>query len=378
MKTEVKTAIVMAIVIIIGIGGANAYFSSLEVPKASSNQNPPNTDSSASAITKPSIISSIDKSKFRKAPELSGIAGYINTTPEELKAAMKDKVVLYDIWTYSCINCQRTLPYITAWNDKYADQGLLIIGIHSPEFEFEKDYNNVKIAVEKFGIKYPVVLDNDHQTWDAFENRYWPRKYIADSEGYIRYDHIGEGGYAETEKIIQQLLEERGQTLGLKVAAAQPLVNLQEHQFYASQTPELYFGYKFSYGRNYLGNSEGFNPEQIVTYSLPSQLRQDNFYLEGQWQNLEDRMKLVSETGKIVLPYFAKSVNIVAANESEIQILLDNKLVTNDNAGTDVQDGVVHISGDRLYNIISTNEASSHTLTIVVKPGFEIYTFTFG
>ena len=118
MKTEVKTAIVMAIVIIIGIGGANAYFSSLEVPKASSNQNPPNTDSSASAITKPSIISSIDKSKFRKAPELSGIAGYINTTPEELKAAMKDKVVLYDIWTYSCINCQRTLPYITAWNDK--------------------------------------------------------------------------------------------------------------------------------------------------------------------------------------------------------------------------------------------------------------------
>ena len=378
MKTEVKTAIVMAIVIIIGIGGANAYFSSLEVPKAPSNQNPPNTDSSASAITKPSIISSIDKSKFRKAPELTGIAGYINTTPEELKAAMKDKVVLYDIWTYSCINCQRTLPYITAWNDKYADQGLLIVGIHSPEFEFEKDYNNVKTAVEKFGIKYPVVLDNDHQTWDAFENRYWPRKYIADSEGYIRYDHIGEGGYAETEKIIQQLLEERGQTLGLKVAAAQPLVNLQEYQFYASETPELYFGYKFSYGRSYLGNSEGFNPGQTVTYSLPSQLKQDNFYLEGQWQNLEDRMKLVSQTGKIVLPYFAKSVNIVAANESEIQILLDGKLVTKDNAGADVQDGVAHISGDRLYNIISTNEASSHTLTIVAKPGFEIYTFTFG
>ena len=164
----------------------------------------------------------------------------------------------------------------------------------------------------------------------------------------------------------------------MNVAVTQPLVDLKEYQFNVSQTPELYFGYNFAFSRNQLGNSEGFKPNQIVTYSLPQQLNQDYFYLEGQWQNFDDRMKLVSENGKIVLPYFAKSVNIVAANESELQILLDGKPVTPENAGTDVQDGTIHISGDRLYNVISSNDAEAHTLTIVGKSGFEIYTFTFG
>jgi thiol-disulfide isomerase/thioredoxin len=291
---------------------------------------------------------------------------------------MKDKVILYDFWTYSCINCIRTLPYITAWNTKYADQGLLIIGIHSPEFEFEKDFNNVQTAVKQYNISYPVVQDNEMKTWKAFENRYWPRKYITDPEGYIRYDHIGEGGYAETEKIIQELLQERNQLLGLNTASAETLVDLEEHQFTASQTPELYFGYNFAFGRNQLGNSGGFYPDQIVTYYLPEKLARDYFYLEGQWQNFGDRMKLVSENGKITLPYFAKSVNIVAANESVLQILLDGKSITFENAGTDVQDGIVNISGDRLYNLISSRNAGTHTLTIIAKPGFEIYTFTFG
>ncbi len=376
MKTEIKTAIIMAIVLVAGIGGASAYFSSLEEPKMTDTQD--QLDTQKQATNNMPAVSTIDKSGFKKAPDLVGIADYINTSPEELKAAMKDKVVLYDIWTYSCINCIRTLPYITAWDEKYANKGLLIIGIHSPEFEFEKDINNVKTAVENYGIKYPVVLDNDMKTWKAFENRYWPRKYIADSEGYIRYDHIGEGGYAETEKVIQQLLEERSQLLGLNVAAAQSLVDLEEHKFSASQTPELYFGYKFAFGRSQLGNSEGFKPDQTVTYSTPNKLQENYFYLEGQWQNFEDRMKLVSENGKITLPYFAKSVNIVAAGQSELRILLDDNPITPGDAGTDVQDGLVHVSDERLYNIISTKEAASHTLTIIAKPGFEIYTFTFG
>ena len=375
MKTELKTALVMGIILVVSIGGVSAYFSSLKPQIQEQNQSDESIQAQAKDMAKISII---DKSRFRKAPELVGISGYINTTPEELEAAMKDKVILYDFWTYSCINCIRTLPYITAWNTKYADQGLLIIGIHSPEFEFEKDFNNVQTAVKQHDITYPVVQDNEMKTWKVFENRYWPRKYIADSEGYIRYDHIGEGGYAETEKVIQDLLQERSQILGLNVVSAQPFVDLEEHQFTASQTPELYFGYNFAFGRNQLGNSEGFKPDQIVTYSLPEKLIQDYFYLEGQWQNFDDRMKLVSENGKIILPYFAKSVNIVAANESDLQILFDGKPVTSENAGTDVQDGTVHISGDRLYNLISTKDAGSHTLTIAAKPGFEIYTFTFG
>lgn len=377
MKSEIKTAIIMGIVLVAGIGGASAYFSSLEEHKMSGTQNPLGDAQKQEDNNAPTVLT-IDKSGFKKVPELVGIEGYINTSPEELKAILKDKVVLYDFWTYSCINCIRTFPYITAWNEKYADKGLLIIGIHSPEFEFEKDINNVKMAVEKYDLKYPVVLDNDHKTWDAFANRYWPAEYITDYQGYIRHTHFGEGSYDETEKVIQQLLEERSQSLGLSMTTAQPLVNLEEHKFTMSQTPELYFGYNFAFGRNYLGNSEGFKPEQTITYSLPSELKRNFYYLEGQWQNLNDRMKLVSENGKIVLPYFAKDVHIVGANEADLQILFDGNPITSNNAGTDVQDGIVHVSENRLYNIISSSEASSHTLTIIAKSGFEIYTFTFG
>ncbi|HSB57883.1 MAG TPA: redoxin family protein [Nitrosopumilaceae archaeon] len=373
MKNELKSALVMGIILLVAIGGASAYFSSLE-PQMQ-NQFDKNVQTQGKETSK---ISNIDKSKFKKAPELIGISGYINTTPEELKAAMKDKVILYDFWTYSCINCIRTLPYITAWNSKYADKGLLIIGVHSPEFEFEKDFHNVQTAVKQYNITYPVVQDNEMKTWKAFDNRYWPRKYITDSEGYIRYDHIGEGGYMETEKIIQDLLQERSQLLGLKIVSSQPLVDLEEHQFTAEQTPELYFGYSFALSRNYLGNPEGFKPDNVVTYALPEKLSLNNFYLEGQWQNFDDRMKLVSENGKIVLPYLAQSVNIVAANESELQILLDGKPIATEDEGMDVKNGSVHISNNNLYNLVSSKEADQHTLTIVAKQGFEIYTFTFG
>ncbi len=155
-----------------------------------------------------SKVPKIDKSGFKKAPELRGITGYINTNPDELRAAMKNKVVLYDFWTYSCSNCQNTFPYIKSWHEKYSDKGLVIVGIHYPEFQFERDINNVRQAVANNDIKFPVVLDNDRVNWDAFNNRYWPRFYLADSEGYIRYDHIGEGAYDETENMIKLLLKE--------------------------------------------------------------------------------------------------------------------------------------------------------------------------
>jgi thiol-disulfide isomerase/thioredoxin len=147
-----------------------------------------------------------DKSQFKKAPEFDKVTGYINTRPINL-SDFQGKVVLVDFWTYSCINCIRTIPYLVEWSEKYADNGLVIIGVHAPEFEFEKNIENVKAAVKKFGIKYPVIQDNDNGTWNAYENQYWPQKYIVDSEGFIRYEHIGEGGYAETEKVIESLLQ---------------------------------------------------------------------------------------------------------------------------------------------------------------------------
>ena len=372
MKTDSKTAIILGMVIVAGVVGISVGFSSLESTSFEPSQTIIQNEDTLQ-------VSSIDKSRYKLAPDLVGIANYINTTPEQLAKEIEGKVVLYDIWTYSCINCVRTLPYVTAWNEKYVDDGLLIIGIHSPEFEFEKDLNNVQMAVNKYGINYPIVLDNDWETWKAFENRYWPRKYLADHEGYIRYDHIGEGGYQETEKIIQQLLEERSLSLGVQLASAESLVDIEEFQHTSFRTPELYFGYKFSQGRNQLGNSEGFNPNNEVTYSLPQDFQQHYFYVEGTWENLEGSMKLVSETGSIVLLYHAKEVNIVTANYAELEIFLDEIPIPASYSGNDVISGKVKTTEAGLYNIVNSEEPASHLLKIdISEPGFEIYTFTFG
>ncbi len=374
MKTESKTAIIFGVIILSAIFSISFVFSSLESTSLESIQTSQKNNQDLLQV------SNVDKSKYKMAPELVGIAHYLNISPEQLSKDIENKVVLYDIWTYSCINCVRTLPYVTEWNEKYSDDGLLIIGIHSPEFEFEKNVNNVKMAVDKYGITYPVVLDNDWETWKAFENRYWPRKYVADHEGYIRYDHIGEGSYKETEKVIQQLLEERAQALGVQMASAESLVDIEEFQHTSFRTPELYFGYKFAQGRNQLGNEEGFNPGKVVTYSIPNNLQQHFFYLDGTWKNQEGGMKLVSDTGSIVLPYHAKEVNIVTANDAELEIYLDDDPISSSYSGRDL------VSGNKLttlesglINIVNSERADSHVLKIIVTGSdFEIYTLTFG
>jgi len=369
MKSEIKTALILGIVIATGLGIMSMIFSSFDEEFESSNMT-----SEGNSITK------IDKSGFKTAPDLVGIAHYLNTTPEELSEEIKDKVVLYDIWTYSCINCIRTLPYVTAWNDKYADQGLLIIGVHSPEFEFEKDPENVKMAIEKYGIDYPVVLDNDMETWKAFDNRYWPRKYIADHEGYIRYDHIGEGGYQETEKIIQKLLDERNTSLGIQMASAASLVDIEEFEHTMFRSPELYFGYKFAQNRNQLGSEEGFQPGKIVTYSESDKVDLHKFYLTGDWKNYKDSMELVSDTGTIKLLYNAKEVNIVTDNVAELKIFLDGEPIPAKYSGDDITLGnSLIVSEPDLYNIVSSENSASHLMEIQIKgKGFQIFTFTFG
>ena len=366
MKSEIKTALILGIVIATGLGILGMIFASFDKNIESAN---------ISADTNP-----IDKFGLKKAPNLIGIADYLNTTPEELSKEIDDKVVLYDIWTYSCINCIRTLPHITAWDDKYADQGLLIIGIHSPEFEFEKDLKNVEMAIEKYGINYPVVLDNDMKTWKAFENNYWPRKYIADHEGYIRYDHIGEGGYQETEQIIQQLLEERSISLGIQMTSTASLVDIEEFEHSIFRTPELYFGYKFAQNRNQLGNEEGFQPGKIISYSEPDNIDLHKFYLTGDWKNYDDSMELVSEVGTIKLLYNAKEVNIVTENNAELEILLDGEPIPTEYVGKDITSiNTLQVTEAGLYNIINSESSSSHIMEIkVTGEGFQIFTFTFG
>ncbi|MCE9652543.1 MAG: redoxin family protein [Nitrosarchaeum sp.] len=373
MKSEIKIPLILGIIIVIAVVGLSVFLSSLDSKVSISKDE----STSVNTVTDGNKI---DKSGFEKAPKLVGISDYINTSPDKLQEKIDHSVVLYDIWTYSCINCIRTLPYITSWNEKYADQGLLIIGIHSPEFEFEKDVTNVKNAVTKYGITYPVVLDNDKETWKAFGNNYWPRKYIADSEGYIRYDHIGEGQYQETEKVIQQLLKERSDSMGTKLKLPQELLSIRESQPSLLRTPELYFGYDFVYGRNQIGSPEGFKPDQDVTYSIPQSKQLHNFYLDGTWKNLPGSMKLVSDSGSIVLPYSGKEVNIVTAGDADLKIKIDGKIIDPAISGKDVGiNGQIHVHEPRLYNIVQTETSENHTLEILVEtPGFEIFTFTFG
>ena len=181
------------------------------------------------------------------AKELVNPDGYINVDNITISELIGKKVILVDFWTYSCINCQRTLPYLVAWYNRYKDDGFIIIGVHTPEFDFEKDYNNVVEATKKWGITYPVVQDNEYQTWRAYNNRYWPRKYLIDIDGFIVYDHIGEGAYDETEMKIRELLDERRQVLGIgeELTNDMAVVKPETTEFSKITTPEIYFGYGF-------------------------------------------------------------------------------------------------------------------------------------
>ena len=341
----------------------------------------------------------INKTQFKKAPDFAQISGYINTPNKNSPIALsslKGKVVLVYIWTYTCINSIRPMPYIDDWDQKYSNKGLVIVGVHSPEFTFEKNYANVKDAVQRFGITYPVILDSDHGTWNAYENNYWPRFYLIDTQGYIRYDHIGEGDYNQIEKSIQSLVTERASLMGAKEISfnTKPTTLIKPESLYyvdlrQSTTPEIYIGYNTS--RALLGNPEGFKPDQTVSYSIPStkNFKPDTVYLEGNWKNNPDNMELQNDTGRILLTYHAKSVNIIAGgkgggvvfnDEGEGAAAGSTAKIPNKSLGADLsQEDSFRIDGHRLYNLAIHNNYTAHNIVIDIKgKGFQFYTFTFG
>jgi thiol-disulfide isomerase/thioredoxin len=396
MNKDNLSALVMAIGVVSLIVGFAIYFNSPELNKVVSGQG--GTTNFVPAIQeignddKMTTIKeaqfSIDKSQFKKAPEFDKVTGYINTKPINF-SDLKGKVVLVDFWTYSCINCIRTIPYLVEWNENYVDKGLVIVGVHAPEFEFEKNIDNVKEAVKKFGIKYPVIQDNDKGTWNAYENQYWPQKYIVDHEGYIRYDHIGEGGYSETEDAIRSLLQERTTQLGLdsglpgtnNTVTETTAKNVQSVDFSKINSPELYFGYQFA--KASLGNSEGFKPDQSVNYSLAtidSDIKPNVIYLDGTWKNNADNMELQSNAGRIALVYSAKSINMVAGGNGEVSISEDGSTVLGKYRGADLsEEGEFTIDGQRLYNLSMHDDYGAHSIVIDINgKGFQAYTFTFG
>ncbi|MCA9385593.1 thioredoxin family protein [Candidatus Dojkabacteria bacterium] len=311
-----------------------------------------------------------------EAPEIRGITNWINSDGETLQE-LEGKVVLIDFWTYSCINCIRTLPYLAEWHEKYEDDGLVIVGLHAPEFAFEKELSNVQNAVEDYEIKYPVGLDNDYATWRAYENRYWPAKYFIDREGNLRHTHFGEGKYSESELVIQELLKEGGeidaQDLTVRTDGDQPPIS-------SEQTHETYLGY--ARAEKFTNKSEALHDE-IHSYTLSEEPEQDYWSLGGMWEQTDEKLISREDGAQLTLTFSAKEVYLVmsAATESPVKVEVDNNLATIQNlAGEDVNsDSVVLVLEPDLYRIIGSSEfLESRTLKLTIPSGVELNAFTFG
>ncbi len=313
------------------------------------------------------------------APEFTGITNWLNIDRPLSLAELQGKVVLVDFWTYSCINCLRTLPYVTRWYDTYKDQGFVVIGVHTPEFEFEKKTSNVADAIERYKIHYPVAQDNAYGTWQAYENRYWPAHYLIDAKGRVRQVHFGEGKYQETEEAIRSLLEEAGQRIEQSTVTA---ANEGEGRS-VRLTPETY-----------LGNDrmERFqSPEKVVSeearYSLPSRIASDNFAFEGSWR-VESERSVAGPGAALELQFRAGKVFLVLApaesgKVARAKILIDGQVAGDGTAGADVDTaGMLSVDSERLYELVHLSDGSApagHRLRIEFEtPGMSAYAFTFG
>ena len=320
--------------------------------------------------------------KYDRAKEVTTPDGFINTDEITVEALVGKKIVLIDFWTYSCINCQRTFPYLNSWYEKYADDGLVILGVHTPEFEFEKDYDNVKRAVEKFGIKYPVILDNDYSTWTAYKNRYWPRKYLIDIDGFIVYDHIGEGGYDETEQKIVELLNEKNRVLGMSQVVMEDgrVEGVSSIDFSKVKTPEIYLGSsRIQYITNLPSRScFGTSCDYIIQNDIPL----SRFALGGKWQINSESAQVLEKGASIVIGFSANKVNLVAGGDFPVaaEIYLDNQLVPQIFAGSAVTNGQILFHEYGLYNLIDLGGAyGEHILQIkFLDPDIAVFALTFG
>ncbi len=309
----------------------------------------------------------VTEPKGVKAPQIIPGGVWFNSEPLTLEQ-LKGKVVIIDFWTYSCINCQRTMPYLRAWHEKYADKGLVIIGVHAPEFEFEKSEKNLAQAIKDFKLPYPIVQDNDFATWRAYNNRYWPAKYFIDKEGYIRYTHFGEGAYDESEKVIQELLKEAGAT---DVSSE---INNPTYQVQA-KTPEIYLGY----GRiEHFASRETIKKDTQGTYSSPSALGNNEFAYSGSWNIMEEYAN-PQKGAKLMLSFESKEVFLVMRTKgahTKVKVFLDDKL---QDFGENNINGVVTVDNDQLYKLINLSAPGRHILRLEFEDNnVELFAFTFG
>jgi cytochrome c biogenesis protein CcdA/thiol-disulfide isomerase/thioredoxin len=295
---------------------------------------------------------------FGRAPEFREIDLWVNSDPLTMDG-LRGKVVLIDFWTYSCINCLRTLPHVRGWDEAYRDDGLVIVGVHTPEFAFERDADNVRRAVRDLGVAYPVALDNAYGTWTAWRNRYWPAKYFVDRRGRLRYAHFGEGGYEESERVLRRLLAEDSDTELVSEGIADETPS-------GEQTPETYLGYERL--DRFVGSE--LVPDREAEYAIPDYVPLHGVAYGGRW-TVEDERIVAGENARLRLPFHARDVFLVlgtSGGPGRVEISVDGERV-----------GTVSVTVHDLYTLARIpGEKRDHVLDLRISPGTEAYAFTFG
>jgi thiol-disulfide isomerase/thioredoxin len=319
-----------------------------------------------------------------RAPEFPAGVTWLQGGPLRM-ADLRGKLVLIDFWDYTCVNCIRTLPYVKEWHRRYADHGLVVVGVHAPEFSFARENGNVLRFVREQGIQYPVVLDNEYAIWQAWANRYWPAKYVVDANGYVRYYHFGEGQYGETEEVLQRLLREVFPQ-ALLPGLMEPVREEDRPGAVCYRvTPELYLGY----ARGAPGNPQ-MQPDQAFKYRDPGKHIDGHAYLDGDWlvtAEFAARPAGASGESRLLVPYMAKDVNLVIhpptyGDAATISILQDGAPLRAEDAGEDVVAGetvsTVKVDVPRMYRLVSNADIDRHELTLsTTSDGVALYAFTF-
>jgi thiol-disulfide isomerase/thioredoxin len=324
----------------------------------------------------------VEKGKVR-APEIGRL--WFNSTPLSFRQ-LRGRVVLVDFWDYTCVNCIRTLPYVQAWHERYRDKGLTVIGVHTPEFTFAQYESNVERGIREFGLTYPIVVDSNREIWKAFANRYWPTKYLLDKDGYLRYGHFGEGGYAECEQGIQELIHEIDPALQLPEIMEPLREEDQPGAVCYRPSGELYLGH----GRGRIGNDGGFKEDQVADYEFSGTPEEDFFYADGRWASTAEYFEAAGDGAhSLKLKYDASTVNLVMASprgaSAEIVLLQDGKPLKRGQATKDTlfrtsggrEESYLTIDSARMYFLVDNHQFGEHELELICAPGVAAFAFTF-
>ncbi len=320
----------------------------------------------------------------KQAPEFSQLRGWINTAPLAM-SGLKGRVVLLDFWTFSCVNCVRTLPHMKQLHMRYRSDKFVLIGVHTPEFEFEKIPENVTEAVKRFRIEYPVAIDSDNATWKLYGNQYWPRQTLIDENGKVRWEHAGEGEYDKMESKIRELLKEAGASPSDNLASTGPRTIEKSTPQYQKTTPEIYLGSLRSEG---FGNGQVCVPGNCSEYLDQGKRSRDTPYLNGAWTQFPEYvMHETTKPGYSSLGYEARNANAVLGalkmKPVRVSVELDGKPLGKDKAGSDVQwdseGSYLSVAENRLYDIVRTRDYETHELKLATDAAdLCLYTYTFG